>query len=88
MFTVYVLESTSTGKLYTGQTEDLERRYSEHQSGIGRYSRGRGPWKILMTEQYSTRAEAMRRERFLKSGKGRALIKAIVSGRAGPPRAD
>ena len=88
MFTVYVLKSQSSGKLYIGQTQDLERRIFEHQNGIARYTRNHGPWEVLFTEEYSTRVEAMRRETFLKSGKGREFIKAKLNGRAGPPEAD
>ena len=88
MYIVYVLRSTSTGKQYTGQTENLQRRLLEHESGLARYSRGRGPWEIVLTEKYATRAEAMRRETFLKSGQGRSFLKSILTGRAGPPQAD
>jgi putative endonuclease len=88
MFYVYVIWSKSTGKLYTGQTDDLERRLSEHQQGIARYTRGRGPWELLLTEEYSTRKEAMQRERFLKTGQGRKWLKETLNGRARPPEAD
>jgi putative endonuclease len=79
MFTVYVLRSKSTGKLYTGQTEDIGRRIQEHQQGIARYTRMRGPWELVHTEEYSTRSEAMIREKFLKSGHGREWLKEILS---------
>ena len=88
MYTVYVLRSESTGKLYIGQTKNLKRRLFEHESGLARYSRGRGPWEVVFTEDYATRAKAMQRERFLKSGQGRTFIKQRLAGRAGPPEAD
>ena len=88
MYVVYVLRSTSTGKLYIGQSGDLPRRLLEHELGLARYSRGRGPWEMIFTEEYAMRAEAMRRERFLKSGQGRTYLKYILVGRAGPPEAD
>jgi len=83
MYTVYVLRSISTGKQYIGQTKNLQRRLLEHELGLARYSRGRGPWKIVLTEKYVTRAEAMQREKFLKSGRGRAFIKAHVIQQSG-----
>ena len=88
MFTVYVLRSIPTGKFYTGQTEDLAQRLAEHRSGDARYTRNRGPWELMHTEEFPTRAEAMRREKFLKSGQGRSLLKQLLSGGAGPPEAD
>jgi putative endonuclease len=88
MFTVYVLVSTSTGKLYVGQTQDLPRRLSEHQTGLAHYTRGRGPWSLVLTEYYPTRAQAMRREKSLKTGQGRHYIREMLTAGAGPPQAD
>ena len=82
MFSVYVLQSTSTGKLYIGQSANLDRRIKEHTDGLARYTRGRGPWKVVLLEEYHTRAEAMRREKALKSGQGRAWLKAWLSSSA------
>ena len=90
-FFVYILESVATGRRYVGQTEDLDRRLSEHncrEHNPCKYtSRHPGPWKLIHSERYATRAEAMRRERWLKSGMGRDWIDAKV-GRASPPQAD
>ena len=78
MFTVYVLRSQSSGRLYTGQTDDLTRRFEEHQQGMARYTGARGPWEIVHTEDYPTRAEAMAREKYLKSGQGRSWFKEVL----------
>src|SRR5512136_2150780 len=78
MFTVYVLLSSSTGNLYIGQTENLSRRLTEHRTNMARYTRGRGPWKLVFAEEYTSRAQAMRRERSLKSGQGRQSIKVAL----------
>ncbi|MCK9611627.1 MAG: GIY-YIG nuclease family protein [Bacteroidales bacterium] len=77
VFTVYVLKSLSTGKLYTGQTEDIQRRINEHQTETGpvRYTKGRGPWELVYTEDFSDRSQAMAREKYLKTGAGRDFIK-------------
>ena len=90
MFTVYVLKSLSSGHLYTGQTSDIETRFATHQDqdGEARYTKGRGPWELVYTQTCETRSEAMRQERFLKSGQGREWLKKYLSGRAGPPEAD
>ncbi len=75
---VYILQSESTGKLYTGQTSDLEMRIKRHnvdESGSRRYTyKQNGPWRLRHHEEYATRSEAMKRERFLKSGQGREWI--------------
>jgi putative endonuclease len=74
-FTVYVLKSLTTGKLYIGQTQDLETRVSSHNNGLSPYTKNRGPWALVYKEEFSTRSEAMVRERFLKTGKGREFLK-------------
>ena len=66
-WTVYIIESQS-GKLYTGITTDLERRFGEHRSGRqgARFFRTSGPSKIVHTETCATRGEASRREAAIK----------------------
>ncbi len=41
--------------------------------------RNRGPWRLVYEEEYKTRAQAMRREREIKSWKDRAMIERLVS---------
>ncbi|RLB02122.1 MAG: GIY-YIG nuclease family protein [Deltaproteobacteria bacterium] len=81
-FCTYVLRSQSTGKLYIGHTSDLKRRLREHNDpnlGKNRYTRKqKGPWILIHKEPFQTRTEAMRREKFLKSGQGRKWIKETV----------
>jgi len=51
----------------------------------------KGPWQLIHKEKYSTRGEAMKREKFLKSGRGREWIKANILqqlSRQSPPQAD
>jgi len=78
MYYVYVLVSTSTGKRYIGQTADIDRRLAEHNTpghnARKHTSRNSGPWRLLHSEQYPARAEAMAREKWLKSGVGRRWL--------------
>jgi putative endonuclease len=79
MFYVYVIYSEKIRKNYTGHTDDIERRVFEHNNGLlGKYTRGKGPWKLIYSEEYATRAEAMKREKELKTGKGRDFLKQIT----------
>ena len=88
VFTVYVLQSASTSRLYIGQTGDLQRRLQEHREGLARYTRNRGPWVLVHHEELATRSEAVRRERFLKSGQGRDWLKDLINRNSVPPPAD
>ena len=83
-FHVYVLKSTATGRFYTGSTMDLRKRLDEHATGVARYTRGRGPWQLVHSEEFETRSQAMLRERFLKTGRGREWIKSILAGDSPP----
>ncbi len=75
---VYIIQSKTSGKLYTGQTSDLEGRIKRHntdESGSGRYThKQKGPWRLIYSEKYEIRSEAMKREIKLKSGKGRQWV--------------
>ena len=78
MFTVYVLKN-GDGKIYIGQTNDLVRRIEQHNRKPKRgYTKNNGPFSVVWCEIFSTRAEAMRREKNLKSGQGREWLKKIL----------
>ncbi len=76
MFHVYVLRNVSSARFYTGYTSHLTQRIGQHNHGITKSTKIRGAWELVYQEEFATRAEAMRRERFLKSGKGREELKA------------
>nr|WP_330387845.1 GIY-YIG nuclease family protein [Anaerobium acetethylicum] len=62
----YILKC-SDESLYTGWTNNLEKRIADHNSGKGaKYTRGRGPVSLLYYETFETREEAMRRENEIK----------------------
>jgi len=64
---VYIIE-TESGKLYTGITKDLEKRFEAHAGkGIGaRFFRTSPPKRILYTETFENRSEATKRELAIK----------------------
>ncbi len=78
-FTVYVLESEA-GHRYTGYTPNLERRLEEHNSGTTHSTKHAKNWKVVYTEDYSTRGEAMKREKYLKTGAGRDFLSRTLRG--------
>ncbi len=83
MFKVYAIVSESTGKIYIGQTIDIKLRLEQHNSKkinhLGKYTRqNKGPWKLIYTEPCNTREETLRREKQLKSFRGREFIKNLI----------
>jgi putative endonuclease len=83
---VYVLQNPQ-GRLYIGQTQNLERRISEYnnpQHNLRKYtSRIKGLWNLIFYEEYTSRSEAMRREKWLKGTSGRRWLHRQI-GRASP----
>ena len=77
-FTVYVIVSLGKDLFYVGQTEDLLRRYQQHAGGQNRSTRRLRPHVVGHAEFFNTRAEAMRREKQLKTATGRAWIRATI----------
>jgi putative endonuclease len=63
-----------------GFTTDLERRVRQHQEGEGGWTHGRGPWELVHFEGFTTRAEALHRERNLKRGKTNQELRERFSG--------
>ena len=83
MYYTYVLENPD-GLLYKGQTQDLEKRIMEHNNpnNLHTYTANKGPWLLLLSEKYSTRSEAMKREKYLKTGAGRDFLKKLAQKKA------
>jgi putative endonuclease len=84
MFHCYVLRSLKTGRRYVGSCEDLSDRVRRHNSAESKATKHGVPWILIRSERFATRREALARERFYKSGRGRdELDKLLQSGRRG-----
>ncbi len=80
MFIVYILYSSSGNKTYVGYTNDIGRRMTEHNVTEAKgFTLRYRPWTLIRTEEYVTKAEAINREKFLKTGRGRELVKLFVA---------
>lgn len=77
-WTVYIIQ-TKEGKLYTGITKDLARRFSEHQgkSKGARFFNLSEPRRVIYTEIYPNRSEASKRESALKKMSRQEKLKLI-----------
>ena len=75
MYLVYVLKSLKNNKGYIGYTsKQLFKRLNEHNTGSNKWTRENGPFTIIYFEEYQTKTEAIKREKFLKSGQGRKFL--------------
>lgn len=75
MFYTYVLKSKKDGKLYTGYTNNLRKRFKEHNDGKSTYTKGRGPYELIYYEACLNEEDARSRELYLKTGRGKRFIK-------------
>ena len=77
MFFIYILRNINN-RLYIGQTNNLSRRLKDHQTNDGaKFINDYGNFELVYTEQFTSRAEAMKREKQLKkwtTAKKEALI--------------
>jgi putative endonuclease len=79
MWIVYILECTD-GSLYTGITNDLDRRMKAHTSGKGaKYTKRRGPFTIRYIEHHDSKSAALQREAAIKSLDRPAKISLITT---------
>jgi len=75
MFTVYVLYNGTFGKIYIGYTSNLEQRVKSHNELATKgWTIKFRPWQVIHTEIFESKQDAMRREKELKSAKGREWV--------------
>ncbi|MEI7597529.1 MAG: GIY-YIG nuclease family protein [Bacteroidota bacterium] len=79
MYTVYALYSEKYNKIYIGFTKHLPSRLQSHNSEKNTgYTKRYQPWKVVYTEEFDTKQAAMKREKELKSFKGREFIRNTI----------
>jgi putative endonuclease len=80
MYYTYVLYSSRFNKIYVGFSSDLQNRLLAHNDlqNTGWTSQYQ-PWIIFYSEEYTTKSEAMKREKQLKTSRGRAFIWEMVN---------
>ncbi len=74
MLYTYVLLSERDGRFYTGTTGDLRQRIRYHAKGDVASSAYRRPLRLIYYEGCLKAEDAYRRERFLKTGKGKRYL--------------
>ncbi len=78
-YTVYCLYSTKYDKIYVGYTSDLISRFHSHNSLATKgYTIRYRPWVVAYTEELESKSLAMKREKELKSSRGRAYLRDYI----------
>ena len=82
MFITYVIKNSENKKIYIGYTSNLSERIARHNNILKNKAKsytsknaGKGTWNVVYSEEFLTRTEAIKREKELKSSRGRSFIR-------------
>jgi putative endonuclease len=75
---VYILRSKKSGGLYIGYTNELKKRFQEHNRKLIFSTKALTPWKLIHYEAYLNENDARRREKYLKTNQGTRLLKRML----------
>jgi putative endonuclease len=75
----YILQSQQDGTYYTGYTcDDLVERVAKHNRPHKGYTGKKRPWRLVYSEIFDTKKEAMAREKEVKGWKSRVLLEGLI----------
>jgi len=74
IYYVYILHSLKDNKRYIGMTSDIQRRISEHNQGLVKSTKYRRPLELIHSEEFTNKMDALKREKQLKSKKGKIFL--------------
>ena len=76
---VYVLKSKKFDYTYVGHTFDLRVRLAQHNAGKTKSNKAYAPFDIIYFEAFDTRHDAIKREKYFKTGSGREQLKILIT---------
>ena len=71
----YLLKSLKDGKFYTGYTQNIKLRFEQHNKGLVESTKDRRPLILIYFEACLSQADALHREKYLKTHYGKMFIK-------------
>jgi putative endonuclease len=77
-FTVYAIKSKNRNYIYVGMTNNLERRLKEHNQRENKSTKAYAPFTLVYSETFDSRSYARLKEKYLKSGVGKAYLKGLI----------
>jgi len=78
MYYSYVLFSKINKRLYVGSTKNLKQRIEQHRKGKTWTTKRLGNFDLIFYEAFKAKADALRRERYFKTSKGKSSLKQII----------
>ena len=77
-FYVYVIQNKAKNFIYIGYSENLRQRLNEHNSGKTKSTKYYTPLNLIFYEAYPSKSDAKRREKYLKTNKGRTTLMTML----------
>ncbi|MBU1885672.1 GIY-YIG nuclease family protein [Patescibacteria group bacterium] len=85
MYFIYILQSQIDQSYYIGYSQDPKKRLLAHNNGLTKYTKRKKPWVLKYIESYSSKRDALKREKQLKNWKSsKAIAKLINRNNLGP----
>ncbi|MBU1038946.1 GIY-YIG nuclease family protein [Patescibacteria group bacterium] len=75
---VYVLLSLKDRRFYIGLTSNLKKRFTDHNKGRNISTAGRLPFQLIFYESFLDKIDALRRERYFKTSKGKITLRLML----------
>jgi putative endonuclease len=75
IFFLYILYSKENDRIYIGQTNDIDKRLKRHNSGYEKATKAYIPWVLIYIEDFTTREDALQREKYWKQSNNRRRIR-------------
>lgn len=78
-FYVYVLHNPSKNFIYIGYSKNIKQRFQEHNEGKAKSTKFYRPLKLIFYEAYLNKSDAKRREKYLKTNKGKTTLTTMLT---------
>jgi len=78
MYFVYLIQSEIDNSFYVGYSQNPHKRILAHNNGESTYTRRKMPWKLVYTEAYISKSDALKREKFLKAQRNTEFYKKLI----------
>ena len=83
MFFLYIIQSEMDGSFYIGYSANPTNRLNKHNTAKSGYTSRKKPWVLVYTEEFKTKSEAIRREKFIKAQKSKVFIEKLIANQDG-----
>jgi len=75
---VYILHSQSKDRYYIGSCADIIKRLERHNAGATLSTKAYRPWKVVYSERFNDKSQALKRENYIKRMKSRKYIEGLM----------